>query len=105
MDEKRKVLLTTSIIVDLPENDDDVFERVEPICEKLRTVVESLFNDDESVQATGVIAYDWFGEPTTNVGRCTRCNEWVTNREKPHELRGLSSATLVDGKLVCDQCR
>jgi hypothetical protein len=100
--ETQKVLFTTSIIVYLPDED---FERFLSISEQLREAVASAFKDDESVEPTGVIAYNYFDEPTTNVGKCAQCDDWVSNREAANTLPGLASAILVDGKLICDECR
>jgi hypothetical protein len=103
--ERRKVLLSTSILVDLPDDEDEASDRACEFDQVLREAVAAAFEDIASVEPTGVVAYDWLAEPGTNVGKCVRCNRWVTNRKEPRELRGLVTATLVDGVLTCDECR
>jgi hypothetical protein len=102
--ERRKVLLSTSILVDLPEDEDKANERACDFDERLRESVAAAFQNVEFAEPTGVVAFDWLAEPGTNVGKCARCNCWVTNRKEPRELRGLATATIVNGELICDQC-
>lgn len=39
-----------------------------------------------------------------NCGKCCRCGSWVTDREKPDSIRGLTNGATVDGELLCDDC-
>lgn len=105
MNENSKVLVTTSVIVDVLDDEDGSSDRMKSISDKFRDAVAYAFKDDDSVQSVGSVAYDWFRDYTTNVGKCVDCNRWVSNRQEPNELCGLSSATIVDGQLICDECR
>ena len=99
-----KVLLTTSLVVDVPKDEDGSSDHMESICDRLRDIVAFAFKDDPSVSAVGTIGYDWFSDDSTNVAKCIDCGDWVTNREKPNALQGLPTATIVDGNVICDQC-
>ena len=100
-----KVLLTTSIIVDVPDDEDGSSPRMESVHERLVAAVAGAFEGDDSIKAVGTVAYDWLSHSATNAGKCAECERWVSNRELSNELRGLPSATVVDGNLLCDECR
>ncbi len=100
-----RVLLTTSIVVEVHDDEDGSSPRMESIHERLVKAVASAFDGDDSIAVVGTVAYDWFNDPSTNAGRCVECQCWVTDRERANELRGLPSAIVVNGNLVCDECR
>ena len=44
-------------------------------------------------------------DPTSmNCGKCCKCDNWVTDREKPDSVAGLANGAVVDGELLCDEC-
>lgn len=44
-------------------------------------------------------------DPTTmNCGRCSNCNAWATDREKPNHIDELNNGATVEGQLLCDEC-
>ncbi|MGL5433926.1 MAG: hypothetical protein ACRDBO_00830 [Lachnospiraceae bacterium] len=44
-------------------------------------------------------------DPTQmNCGKCCRCDNWVTDREKPASIAGLTNGATVNGELLCDEC-
>lgn len=40
----------------------------------------------------------------SNCGKCSKCGQWTTNREKPDVVEGLCNGAIVDDMLLCDEC-
>lgn len=39
-----------------------------------------------------------------NCGKCNKCGNWTTDRDKPDALTGLTNGAAVNGELLCDEC-
>lgn len=109
MDELKKrtteVLLTTAIIVRTRANEDGGSPFVEQMSDRLLAAIESAFSADPDARPTNTVGYHWLGSAATNSGVCVRCGRWATDRNQPNTLNALPEAVLVEGSLVCDQCR
>jgi hypothetical protein len=104
MELENKVVLTTSIVVDIDPDEDGSSDRLEQIAEVFQQAVRAAFSADASVQPTECLAYDWLNFPETNFGRCMNCNVLVTDRNEPGQISGLMAAETVDGKWLCHGC-
>ena len=100
-----KILLTTSVIVEASSDEDGGSPRMEEISDQLLSVVKKAFGNSLDVQAVECVSYHWLTSDGVNSGRGNVCNDWVTDRNQADALNGLPEATLVNGNLVCDQCR
>jgi len=38
-----------------------------------------------------------------NCGKCVRCGAWVTDRDKPEPVVGLTNGARVNGELLCNE--
>lgn len=44
-------------------------------------------------------------DPTKmNCGKCCRCGNWATDREKMDHIMGLTNGAAINGELLCDEC-
>jgi hypothetical protein len=101
---ENKVVITTSIVVDVDADETGNSRRLELIAQRFQEAIDKTFKRSRSVKPTCCLAYDWLNEPNTNFGRCVRCERLVSDYQKPHHIRGLTEATVVDGALLCDEC-
>src|SRR5262245_14927673 len=104
MPSENKVVLSTSIVVDIDADETGNSHRLESIARRFLEAVETAFRRISSVEPTKCLAYDWLNQPETNFGRCADCHRLVSDYEKPNQIRGLIDATVVDGVLLCDEC-
>ncbi len=102
---ENKVVLTTSIVVDIDAEEHGNSPRMEMIGQKLLDAIDDAFASDDTVQPTGGIGFDWLNDPRTNFGRCVDCHRLVSDYRKPRRIPGLLGATVVDGHLLCDECQ
>lgn len=103
--EHKLVLLTTSVIVSVPTIESNPYQEPLQISERLLKALCEEFQTDSDVTPTRCVDFDWIEEDYVNSGKCANCDEWVTNRDKPNRLHGIPEATVVNDRLLCDQCR
>ena len=101
---ENKVVITSSVVVEVDACENGNSRQMELISQKLLDVIESAFSNDDRVQPTGCLAWDWLNDADTNFGRCEDCNRLVSDYEKPNQIRGLIDARNIKGELVCDEC-
>lgn len=102
---KTQILMTTSIVVEVDSSEDRTSPQMQAVSRQLTTAVKRAFVGVPEVGVLGTVSYDWLEEEDVNSGRCCRCDAWVTDRNSPNALSGLSDATVQEDGLVCDQCR
>jgi hypothetical protein len=100
----RPVLVTTAIVVHMPEDREDGFTFVEPYGERLRRAIEGAFRQSPEVEYPGAIEFRDLSDQTENVGRCERCGDWISDYTRPDYLMGLGGGRRIDGVFLCDQC-
>ncbi|UWG96255.1 hypothetical protein LPY66_15295 [Dehalobacter sp. DCM] len=100
--ERKTVLINASYLVEIDEaeinKDNGQFEQIENLISK-----DIMFEDRVLVEweSTSSIVLD---PSTLNCGRCSKCNRWVTDREKLDAITQLCNGATVDGQLLCDDC-
>lgn len=105
MDNKKTILVKVSYLVELPKakiNSDD----------GLRDKIVNKLCDSRKVQIDGrETILHWNStsslvlEPENlNCGKCSKCGQWTTDREKTDTVAGICNGATVDGKLLCDEC-
>lgn len=105
MQEKKTVLIRVAYMVELPEkeinSDNGILDKI------TREISESknLIIDEKGIElhwnSTSSLMLD---SENFNSGKCSKCGQWVTDREKPDAVEGLCNGATVDGKLLCDEC-
>ena len=105
MSKRETVLIKVAYLVELPE------EEINSIDGALDKIMIKVGND-EKIQIDGKnIDLKWIETSSRtldidnkNCGRCAKCGEWTTDREKPNFISELDNGATVDGKLLCDEC-
>jgi hypothetical protein len=100
-DKKKTFQITTSYVIELPEEEIIQDERlIEKISDEL--------SEDMSTKYTSSIL-EWHGsriielDPSSmNCGRCVRCGAWITDAERDDAIPVFSIGATVNGKLLCD---
>ena len=98
------VLITTAILVHVPDDVDEGFTFVEPFYEKLSGAIRREFEGSPLVEYPGVTDCEWVDLPGVNLGKCCECHRWVTEYMKPDDLKGIAGGRTVEGRLICDEC-
>jgi hypothetical protein len=102
---ENKVVLSTSIVVDVEPGEAGNSARLKEIAQRLSSAILLAFEGESFVEVTAKISYEWLNEPGANFGRCTDCGRLVSDYAKPHQINGLIDGTVVEGMLICDECR
>src|SRR5947208_1691842 len=100
----RPVLITTSVIVHVPEETQEDFTFVEPLSVKLRQTIKEAFEQVPEAEYPGVTDLNPIWIEGTNIGRCDRCGCWVTDYTRPDQLPGIPGGRRIGGDWVCDEC-
>jgi hypothetical protein len=100
----KPVLVTTAIIVHVPDDDSEGFTFVEPFAAGLRQVIGREFHGSPVVEYPGAMTFDWLDASVLNVGKCAGCGCWVSDYTRPDELKGIAAGRWVGGRWLCDQC-
>lgn len=98
----RHVLITTAIVVQVPEGDG--FEDVEPFADTLRKAITDAFRGSPAVEYPEAMSFIQLEEAYVNVGKCAECGCWVSDYTKPETLEGIPGGRVVDGRWLCDEC-
>lgn len=97
----KPVLITTAIIVHVPDEHAETFTYAESFGDEMRDAIEKAFQDSPFVEYPGCVAMEWVDAPDANIGKCSECNRWVTDC---YELKGIPAGRLRDGQWICDEC-
>jgi hypothetical protein len=100
----RHVLITTAIVVRMPDGDDDGFTYAEPFTDKMREAIVDAFRGSPAVEYPEAMTFVWLDEPDVNVGRCAGCDCWVSDYTRPETLQGIAGGRLISGRWLCDEC-
>lgn len=105
MEKKKTVLIKVAYLVELTEeeinSDGNVLDRLSDlISEDKKLVINQKVIELEWNHTSALIL-----DPNKpNCGKCSKCGQWVTDREKPDAIAELCNGATVDGKLLCDEC-
>ena len=100
----RPVLVTTAIIVHMPEDRDDGLTFVEPFGDKLLHAIKEAFHETPEVEYPGVMEFQPIWIEGTNIARCAKCGRWMSDYTQLDYLAGVSGGRLVNGNYLCDEC-
>ncbi|WP_420629870.1 hypothetical protein [Candidatus Leptofilum sp.] len=101
---KKTILIRINALVEIDdiELDKDV-NQLDKLIYGLKENADDLLGYDRASNlgwiSTQTIALD---ENTMNCGKCSVCNSWVTDRERPNPVIGLQNGSIYNGKLLCD---
>ncbi|WP_308722223.1 hypothetical protein [Paenibacillus polysaccharolyticus] len=96
---KKTYLVKVAYLIDLSDEEyKEIGDNLIPELENEITVRQNLKLKWES---SSTILLDSEG---MNCGRCSKCNSWVTDREKPDHIDELNNGAVVDDRLLCDEC-
>ena len=105
MEGKKTVLIRVAYLVELPDEEVNVDDGI------LDKIANRIGEDKNLVIDNKDITLDWNSTSSLmldsgnfNCGRCSKCGQWVTDKEKPDAVEGLCNGATVDGKLLCDDC-
>ncbi len=101
----RPVLVTASVILAVPADENELFERLEAVVEQLHQAVQRSFSGDPGFDQVGATAFHYLDDESENARRCDQCNKWATDVDQPDRLDGLDYGSIVDGRFLCEQCR
>jgi hypothetical protein len=100
----RPVLVTTAIIVHMPEDRDDGFTFVEPFGDKLLHAIKEAFHETPEVEHPEAMEFQPIWIEGTNIARCEKCGTWMSDYTKPDNVAGVSGGRRINGKYLCDEC-
>jgi hypothetical protein len=100
----KPVLITTALIVHVPDEHADTFTFVEPFTDQFCDAIEKAFQDSPFVEYPRCVAMEWVDAPDANIGKCSECNCWVTDGSQPDGLKGIPAGRLREGQWICDEC-
>lgn len=100
----RHILITTAIVVRIPDEDDEGFTYAETFSNKMREAIVDTFRGTPEVEYPQSMSLVWIDDPDLNVGRCEECNRWVSDYTRPETLQGIVAGRSVGGRWLCDEC-
>src|SRR5215204_7722459 len=100
----KPVLITTALIVHVPDEHADTFTFVESFADQLRDAIANAFQNSPFAEYPGCQNMEWVDAPDANIGKCSECNCWVTDYSQPDGLKGIPQGQLRDGQWICDEC-
>lgn len=105
MENKKTVLIRVSYLVELSEaetnSDDGLHDKiVNKLCESRKLQIE----DGEAILHWNSASSLVLEPENLNCGKCSKCEQWTTDREKPDAVADICNGATVNGKLLCDEC-
>ena len=100
----RPVLVTTAIVVHVPEDREGGFNLVAPYADRLRQAIAEAFRQTPEVEYPKALDFRFLSDETENVGRCELCGVWISDYTRPDCLTGIGSGRRINGTFLCDQC-
>lgn len=105
MESKKTVLINVAYLLELPEeelkDENGLLDKLtNQICSDKKLEVEQ-GEYELSWNTTTSLTLD---SESLNCGKCSKCGQWTTDRDKKEAIKGLTNGASVDGKLLCDEC-
>jgi hypothetical protein len=100
----RPVLVTTAIVVHVPEDREGGFNLVAPYADRLRQAIAEAFRQTPEVEYPEAMEFRDISDESENAGRCARCGGWISDYTRPDCLTGIGSGRRINGTFLCDQC-
>lgn len=101
------ILATTSVLFYVrgePYTDNEEASGfINALTEKLQGAVKAAFEGESSVEVIGAVGFRYPKEEESNIVRCAKCGQWLTNEDQLNPCDGLMPARLVNGEYLCDQ--
>lgn len=97
----KAILIKVSYLVNLNEDETDLFDNITgEISNDQKIVINSKLKNIEWVETSSLE----LTPNEMNCGKCSNCETWTTDREKPNPIMELCIGATVDGRLFCDEC-
>ena len=105
MENKKTVLIKVTYLVELPvaktNSDNGLHDKIaNKLCESRNLQIE----DREALLHWNSTSYLVLEPENLNCGKCSKCGQWTTDREKSDTVADICNGATVDGKLLCDEC-
>ena len=102
---KKTVLISIAVLIEIEEEElNKDFNELDQLTNTLSAEIDEKLGFEEGSPlgwlSTKTITLD---VNSMNCGRCSVCNSWVTDREKPDHIPELCNGAVYDGQLLCDE--
>jgi hypothetical protein len=105
MSEPRLVLVGVAVLLEAPQDEDAMHDRMSVVSEALRAAARQVAASRPDCKSMDMISYHYLGENDENAARCSYCGRWASDWDKPNPIDGLAVGFVLDGLFLCDQCR
>lgn len=105
MSEPRLVLVGVAVLLEAPQDEDAMYDRMSVVSEALRAAARQVAASQPDCKPMNVISYHYLGEEHENAARCSYCGVWASGNDKPDGIDGIALGFTVGGRFMCDQCR
>lgn len=99
------VLVTVSVVVDAPADEDQCYERLMAVSQRLWQAAEGVCTAEPDCTSLGVSSYHYLENGSENARRCDRCRRWSTDVELPDQLDPLRAGSVIGDRFLCESCR
>ncbi len=100
----KHVLITTAVVVRMPEGETESLAHAEPLAEKMRVAIEDAFQGASDVHYPSAMSFLWLDETVENAGQCAKCECWVSDYTRSDALIGIGSGRSLGDHWLCDEC-
>lgn len=104
MGNSRLVLVGVAVLVEVPDDDNLMYDRMETVGRALQKLARQVAAEQPGCSATDVTSYHYPGDEFENGTRCARCGAWASDFKKPNCIDGIRLGSIVDDQFFCTQC-
>lgn len=107
MTQKSIVLITTSLMVEMPHpiELEELEEHVVSLSNELVQYLKEFADQRKEVTATEVTTFRHLDDQWENAERCSECDRWATDVNKANPIDGIGEGVEIGGRLICNECR
>ena len=106
MGDSRQVLLSTAIILTLPEDEAAAGVLMDRISRALQMAVEGMATVTGVCHKSGSVSVHYLGQESENAARCSRCGRWTSDVSSPTPvIDAIPEGDIQDGRLMCFPCQ
>jgi len=102
----RPVLVTVSVIVAAPADDEERSNRLLAVSQKLWRAAEQVCAAEPDCTPLGGSSFHHLDDGSENARRCERCDRWATDVDQPvWRAIPLEPGCVIGDRFLCEQCR
>src|SRR5689334_21210957 len=108
MNKKRPVLIGIAVLVDVPRDDEGMYDFggvMREVSDALEAAARQVAAGRTDCKPMDVISYHYLEEEGENAARCSYCGRWASDNDRPNPIDGIALGFTVNGRSMCDQCR